>query len=227
MGAVPVGATAEMSAGGLRTAARPRRPSPWIAHRVSGAAVAAMFVSFMAAQVTASRRPGESWTVLLIVAQEALIVVLFLARRSSSVTSRRPLDWALGAIGLFLPFALRPTSLPSALSPVAQPIQICGLVLATAALAFLGRSIGIVAANRGITSAGPFAIVRHPTYAAHTLQYVGYAISYASLANVLVVLATAAVFVARAIVEERLLRHDPAYAGYERRVPWRFVPGVY
>jgi len=69
--------------------------------------------------------------------------------------------------------------------------------------------------------------VRHPTYAAHILQYAGYAISYASLANALVVLAAAAAFIGRAIVEERFLLDDPVYAAYERRVPWRFVPGVY
>ena len=92
-------------------------------------------------------------------------------------------------------------------------------------LAWLGRSVGIVAANRGVRSAGPYSLVRHPMYAAYTITYAGYVATYPSPANALILALTIAAF-ARAHAEERLLSEDPSYRAYRERVRWRFLPGL-
>lgn len=94
------------------------------------------------------------------------------------------------------------------------------------AVAGLGRSFGIVAANRGVRTRGPYRVVRHPLYAAYLVTYVGYLLSYPRLLNVAVVAVTTAVMVARALAEEHLLAADPEYRAYRERTRWRFLPGV-
>lgn len=190
-------------------------------------ALAALFGFFLAAHVDAGRKTGQWGTLTPIILQEALLVVLFLVRRVSVANSHRPWDWTVGILGTFLPFALRPTATLFPLWRVGQVLQICALTLSMTAVAFLGRSIGIVAANRGVKTAGPYAVVRHPMYAAHVVQFLGYVLSYPAPTNVLVVLVTVFALTARARAEERFLAADPAYAAYLRRVRWRLIPYVY
>jgi protein-S-isoprenylcysteine O-methyltransferase Ste14 len=106
-------------------------------------------------------------------------------------------------------------------------MEIAGVSVAVIALVFLGRSFGIVAANRGVKTGGAYGLVRHPMYAGYFLTYVGYVLSYPSLVNVCLAVATLVIQVTRASMEERVLAHDPSYQDYLRRTPWRFIPYVY
>ena len=198
-----------------------------IAALACNVALAALYAVFAAAHVAAARQSGRWATAMPMVAQETLLVALFLARRRSTATSARPLDWLVGIVGTFLPMLLRPTDDVGRLNWIGQPVQIIGLVLALTSLAFLGRSVAVVAANRGIKTAGMYGLVRHPTYAAYIVTYLGYLASFPSLRNGLIVLGTITALNMRAMVEERFLRQDSAYEAYCRRVPWRFVPYVY
>jgi protein-S-isoprenylcysteine O-methyltransferase Ste14 len=162
-----------------------------------------------------------------LVAQESLLVVLFLSRRRSVAASDRLADWALAAAGTFLPLLLRPGGTPGPLAWLGEPLQFLGVAAAVLALASLGRSVGVVAANRGIKTSGLYRLVRHPAYAGYLLGYVGYVLCYPTSRNTLLVVATLLALNARAIVEERFLRHDPSYGDYLRGTRWRFVPYVY
>jgi protein-S-isoprenylcysteine O-methyltransferase Ste14/uncharacterized membrane protein (UPF0127 family) len=188
--------------------------------------LAALYVVFVVAHLHVARRTGQWTTILPVVAQEALLVALFLTRRRSRVASSRPFDWALGIVGTFLPLLLRASDL-GPLTAVGRPLQIGGITLAGISALFLGRSIGVVAANRGVRTAGPYGWVRHPMYVAHVLAYVGYTLSYPSPRNVVIAAVTTAALVGRAVVEERLLVTDPAYRSYLDRIRWRFVPFVH
>lgn len=191
-------------------------------------ALAGLYGFFAAAHLSAAQRSGQWATTTPIVAQEALLVTLFLVRRRSVATSPRAVDWALGIAGTFLPMLLRPTDHAGALYWMGTPLQILGLCLAVAGLIFLGRSIAVVAANRGIKTMGVYRIVRHPMYAAYMLSYLGYVISYLTVANSLIVMTTMLLLNARAIVEERFLaQQDARYAAYLRQVRSRFLPHVY
>jgi protein-S-isoprenylcysteine O-methyltransferase Ste14 len=128
---------------------------------------------------------------------------------------------------MFLPLLLRPTPEPGALVWLGRPAQILGLVLGSAAALALGRSIGVVAANRGVKAGGLYRVVRHPLYAAQMLGNAGYAVSYPTRANVLIVLASLVTLTVRVVVEERLLAADPAYREYAARTRWRLIPLLY
>jgi protein-S-isoprenylcysteine O-methyltransferase Ste14/uncharacterized membrane protein (UPF0127 family) len=190
-------------------------------------ALAVMYGLFASAHVTRALATGEWLTTMPIVAQEALLVVLFLTRRRSQATSTRIGDWAVGIAGTVLPLFLRPSGDPGPLAWLGEPLQGVGLAAAVLALASLGRSVGIVAANRGVKTAGLYRLVRHPAYAGYLLGYAGYLLCYPSPQNAMLVAGTLVALVGRALVEERFLQRDPRYCDYLLVTPWRFVPYVY
>jgi protein-S-isoprenylcysteine O-methyltransferase Ste14/uncharacterized membrane protein (UPF0127 family) len=194
---------------------------------VTNLALAALYAFFAAAHFTGVRNTGEWASIAPLVAQETLLVTLFLMRRPSIATSGRPRDWALGIAGTLLPLLMRPGAGAGSLAWIGRPVQVVGLALAVVSILFLGRSIGVVAANRGIRTRGSYSVVRHPVYASYLLGYLGYLASYPSLRNCLLLVATAVMLSARAAVEERFLEADCVYGEYLARVPWRFVPYVY
>jgi protein-S-isoprenylcysteine O-methyltransferase Ste14/uncharacterized membrane protein (UPF0127 family) len=188
--------------------------------------LAVFYSLFAGAHWNRLRETGEWGTILPIFLQETMLVALFLCRRRSRATSSRPADWLLGIAGTFLPLLMRANTQLGALAWLGRPLQIAGLVLALVAVAGLGRSFGIVAAHRGLRTAGPYRVVRHPLYAAYAITYMGYLLSYPRLLNVVLVAVTLAVMYARAVAEERLLADDPEYRAYRERTRWRFVPGL-
>jgi protein-S-isoprenylcysteine O-methyltransferase Ste14/uncharacterized membrane protein (UPF0127 family) len=189
--------------------------------------LAVMYGLFASAHVTRALATGEWLTTMPIVAQEALLVVLFLTRRRSQATSTRVGDWAVGIAGTVLPLFLRPSGEPGPFAPLGEPLQGVGLAAAVLALASLGRSVGIVAANRGVKTSGLYRLVRHPAYAGYLLGYVGYLLCYPSPVNAALVAGTLVALLTRAVVEERFLQRDPRYCDYLLATPWRFVPYVY
>ncbi|HKE96961.1 MAG TPA: hypothetical protein VKB34_21820, partial [Povalibacter sp.] len=92
--------------------------------------------------------------------------------------------------------------------------------------------------NRGIVSRGPYSVVRHPAYAAKNFAWwIGALPTFivwfpsgdlrAALYSVCAMAGWTAIYVLRAITEERhLLMVDNGYAEYMQRVRWRFIPGV-
>lgn len=189
--------------------------------------LAGLFVLFAVANLSNALETGSWWRTGPIVVQEGLMGGLFLARRRSSMTSQSVVDWAVAILGTFLPFLLRPTDAPWTQNPLGPPLQVSGLALSILAIATLGRSFGIVAANRGVKAGGLYRFVRHPVYVAHLTGDLGYVLSYPTTPNLIVFALTFVALVVRARVEESLLARDAAYRAYLERVPWRFVPYVY
>jgi protein-S-isoprenylcysteine O-methyltransferase Ste14 len=79
-----------------------------------------------------------------------------------------------------------------------------------------------------VIDSGPYALVRHPMYAASALYLIGMPLLLGSWYGLL---GTAAFLIGvslRAIGEEqKLARELPGYAAYMARVPWRLVPYVW
>ncbi len=192
-------------------------------------ALAALYALFVAAHVSRVRGPVNAALAvhLAIIVQMTILAVLFVVRRPSTDTSDRPLDWVLGIVGTFLPLLLRRADTPGGLAWLGGPIQVVGASAVAVVALFLGRSFGLVPANRGLQLEGPYRLVRHPMYGAHLLGYLGYVLTYPSAANILIVVATLLALIARAVAEERILARDPAYRNYLERLPWRFFPYVY
>jgi protein-S-isoprenylcysteine O-methyltransferase Ste14 len=189
--------------------------------------LALLFAFFAAAHLSHGQKTGVWATIVPVVLQELLLVALFLTRRQSVATSGRPEDWIMGIVGTFSPLLMRPAATPSPLTWLGVPIQILGVTLSMLALVFLGRSIGVVAANRGVKTAGPYRLVRHPMYVAHLVGYLGYLCSQPTVRNFAIVATVVLALGARATAEERFLSSSRRYRAYLRATPWRFIPGLY
>jgi protein-S-isoprenylcysteine O-methyltransferase Ste14 len=91
----------------------------------------------------------------------------------------------------------------------------------------LGRSFGLIPANRGVVVAGPYLVVRHPIYAGYLLTHLAFLAAHPTFANALILLVADTALIIRALREERVLGHDDRYRDYCTRVGWHLVPGVF
>ena len=79
-----------------------------------------------------------------------------------------------------------------------------------------------------VIDTGPYALVRHPMYAAALLYIVGMPLLLGSWYGLLIVPVMIAGIAPRAVFEERLLQRDlPGYADYMTRVRYRLIPGIW
>ena len=106
-------------------------------------------------------------------------------------------------------------------------VQIAGLTMTCVGFVYLGRSFGVVAANRGLKTAGPYRLVRHPIYFSHTVTSAGFCLANPSALNLGLFALTLACQLLRIRAEERVLSATAAYSAYRAEVRWRLIPGVY
>jgi protein-S-isoprenylcysteine O-methyltransferase Ste14 len=157
----------------------------------------------------------------------AIMAVMSFARfapRSTTVNLRTIV--ATGAM-LILPCLMRPTS-PSTgmIATIGLILELLGVLLTQIARIYMGRSFGLLPANRGIISNGPFRWVRHPIYFGWLILSIGYAMSYPNDRNVMLIVVTLPFMVWRIDQEEAHLSADPEYRSYMDRVRYRLWPGV-
>ena len=81
-----------------------------------------------------------------------------------------------------------------------------------------------MAADRGLKTRGPYAVVRHPIYASYLLIQSGYVLQSLSLRNILIFFLVSACNIGRALAEEKLLAGSLAYRAYREQVRWRLIP---
>src|SRR5262249_24766110 len=136
-------------------------------------------------------------------------------------------DWAVGVIGTSAPLLQRPGVPVPGLEPVGLALQLAGALLATIAVISLGRSSGIIAANRGVRTSGFYRFVRHPLYGSYMVSYLGFLLGNVSIWNISLVVLTVLCQYARAVAEERVLLQDPAYQAYVQQVRYRFIPYIF
>jgi protein-S-isoprenylcysteine O-methyltransferase Ste14 len=104
--------------------------------------------------------------------------------------------------------------------------MIAGLLINLWSKLALCRSFGVVAANRGVKTSGPYAFVRHPMYAGYLLVQIGFLMSNPTLWNATVYSVALVLQILRMRAEERILVQDPAYLKYAGEVRFRLLPGV-
>jgi protein-S-isoprenylcysteine O-methyltransferase Ste14 len=79
-----------------------------------------------------------------------------------------------------------------------------------------------------VVDTGPYALIRHPGYAAACLLFAGMALSLGSYWALMPAGCAALVLVLRTVWEDRTLRAELAgYAAYAQRVRFRLIPGVW
>ena len=192
----------------------------------SNSLLGVLFALFAYAAFTNWRATGHVQSLVLAV-QEFMIVGLAITRRPSQEETRAPWDWLVAFVGTAAPLLQRPGLTLPAFESFGLAIQVIGTVLATVAVGSLGRSFGIVAANRGVQTSGMYRFVRHPLYGSYMVGYLGYLLGNLSVLNILLICLTVLCQYARAVAEERILLRDPAYQAYAQRVRFRFIPYLF
>ncbi len=167
-------------------------------------------------------------TGLLLLASESLVLVLMALRRPAAVVDRTAPSAIVTAVSLLGPPLFRATA-ATALAPdaVTASASAVGLAIVIAGKLALGRSFGIVPANRGVVCAGPYAFVRHPIYTGYLITHVAFVIAHPDAWNIAVLATADTALVIRAMREECVLLGDAAYRAYCGRVGWHLVPGVF
>ena len=205
------------------------RPASTIRRRLVDVAGVAV-VSLAARQALLSYLNGHRPIGVVFFVQQVWVAMAFLWRRPASIVSRRPMEWIATYGGTFGGFLLRPVGLhPRWGLDAGLALQIVGLVAWGVAFFALGRSFGLVPANRGLVTGGLYGRVRHPLYTSYMLAQLGYLAQSISWWNGLVISVVWTCQVIRALAEERLLgrSHPLAYSEYRARVRWRLVPGLW
>jgi protein-S-isoprenylcysteine O-methyltransferase Ste14 len=164
----------------------------------------------------------------LFLVEQAWFVGAFLLRRPARTVSTKLSNWLLAAGGTFGGLLFRPAGLHPAWGVRAGfALQVAGLLIVIGALVALGRSFGFVAADRGVVTRGPYAVVRHPVYAGYLLIECGYVAQTLSWRNAAILLFATGCNIGRTIAEERLLANSQDYRAYRQRVRWRLIPGLF
>jgi protein-S-isoprenylcysteine O-methyltransferase Ste14 len=189
--------------------------------------VATLFV-FMSINLTYDFLHTHRVTGLLLLVNEALVVVLTIVRRRTGTVDRSPGVAVVTLVSLMGAPLLRTVAGPGLFpDSVTALVSAVGLVVVLAGKLTLGRSFGIVPANRGVVIAGPYTLVRHPIYAGYLISHVAFLCAYPTGWNVAVLVITDGALILRALCEERVLAADQTYQSYCRRVAWHLVPWLY
>jgi protein-S-isoprenylcysteine O-methyltransferase Ste14 len=167
-------------------------------------------------------------TGLLLLVSEGLVIVLTVIRRPAQFVDRSIRAAIVTAISVIGPPLLQTSStgglVPDLVTAIASAL---GLGVVVVGKLTLGRSFGLVPANRGVVIRGPYALVRHPIYSGYLITHLAFLIAHPLWWNVVVLATADTALVVRALIEERVLNRDAEYQAYCERVGWHLVPGVF
>jgi protein-S-isoprenylcysteine O-methyltransferase Ste14 len=201
--------------------------------------VAALFVAFAATNAhstvgafrTAFHAAGlDSWALAANAAVKTAVVVTFavfvLLRPASRRPSREPVAFVACVTALAAVVVLRRPS-----DSTSAGLIVAGDIVATVAFCWvlwsalaLGRCFGILPEARGLVTAGPYKLVRHPVYLGELTAVTGLAIAAPTGWNIGVLAAFVAAQAVRMRLEERALTDAfPEYVAYAAETP-RLVP---
>ena len=167
-------------------------------------------------------------TGLLLLASETLVVMLTVLRRATSVIDRSHRARILTAVSMTGPVLVRPAAV-AALAPemATALLSAVGLSIVIAGKISLGRSFGLMPANRGVVATGLYRLVRHPIYLGYLVTHAGFVAANPTVWNLVMLVVADLALVWRAGCEEETLQRDAAYQAYQQRVRWRVVPGLF
>ena len=193
----------------------------------------------------------RGWSFLGVVVAAGVVITLYLRRVNPEVIAARvnrhegTKGWDRWVLGLFLPAMI--SILPVAALDDGRfhwshvPWWGCGIgyVLLIAGLAGLTWAESVnrffeptvrIQADRGhhVIYTGPYALVRHPGYAAAFPLVLGLPLSLGSSWALVPAVISYLLLVVRTALEDRTLQEElPGYKDYARRVRYRLVPGVW
>jgi len=159
-----------------------------------------------------------------------LLMYLLVTRRLPEHRAHGFLPRIVAVSGTFLGNAflyLVPARLSLPVQILADVLIIAGAAGSLFALSWLGRSFALMPEARQLVMKGPYALVRHPLYAAEMIGIAGLMVQFKQPWAVILGGAVFGLQYWRTVFEERVLQDAyPAYQTYRART-WRFVPYVF
>lgn len=184
--------------------------------------------SLLAVRFGAHFMQTGSLTGLMLLASEALVVVLTVFRRPTGRVDRTLRARVITTVALIGPLLLAP-AVGLALMPesVTAAVSAAGLLVVIVGKLSLGRSFGLMPANRGVVSTGLYRLVRHPIYMGYLVTHVAFLVANPTPWNIITLFVADLALMVRAVYEERVLAQDDAYREYQQKVRWRVAPGLF
>jgi protein-S-isoprenylcysteine O-methyltransferase Ste14 len=220
-------ASARLPESRVRTDAAPAAGTRDIGDLAAKILIVTLFSS-MAVRLAQDAAATGHLTGMLLVASEALVVVLTMVRRPAGLVDRTLQARLLTGFATFGPPLVRPMS-GAAIAPESITVAVAsiGLMIVVLGKLSLGRSFGLSPANRGVVSTGMYRFVRHPIYLGYLITHVGFVAAKPADWNLAVLALADLALMLRAVREEKTLAQDEAYREYMQRVRWRVIPGVF
>jgi protein-S-isoprenylcysteine O-methyltransferase Ste14 len=192
----------------------------------------------------------QAWTFLAVYFAASLAITLYLMKEDPALLARRTsggpfaekepaqriiMSFAsIGFIGLIvlpgIDHRLGWSQMPAYVAIAGDVLVLLGwlgIFLVFRENSFSSATIEL-AADQRVISTGPYALVRHPMYAAAFVMLLGIPIALGSWWSVLIIAAILAALVWRLLDEERFLAGNlPGYTAYQGRVRYRLLPLVW
>lgn len=194
---------------------------------------------------------ARGWLLLAVLVAAGVVITLYLRRANPEVIAARvnrhegTKRWDRLLLALFVPAlaSILPVAAlddgrfhwsrvpwwACALGDALLLAGLAGLTWAEAANKFFEPTVRIQA-DRGhrVVDSGPYAIVRHPGYAAAVFLVLGMPLALGSYWALIPAAVSYLLLVVRTVLEDRMLRAElPDYEEYARRVRSRLIPGLW
>lgn len=169
------------------------------------------------------------WTVLLLLISESYTLGLILIARRAIQRDLSPLAILVTVYAVCYAALLDPHNVIK-LAPewLGSVLLALSMVWHFSAKVVLGRSFGLLPAQRGLVMTGPYRLIRHPIYFGYLIGHIGMLLVNFSEQNALIITALYLAQVIRIQREESILvKNDSGYADYQQRVRWRLIPFIY
>jgi protein-S-isoprenylcysteine O-methyltransferase Ste14 len=229
VGVGEIGTAALAGSAGLRLAAIwYSRPVYLLCETALRAAACSAETVFLYAAILAYLRDPARISLPLVAASSVFTIVAFVLSRAAIARDWHPLALAtlpvIYGFPVFLSVRPGPHLVPVVVATAVQVVALGWIIYAKWSL---GRSFGLLPANRGIVVSGAYRWMRHPIYLGYILCHGGFLLASFSWRNLAVYCTLHLVQIGRLLREEKLLSRDGSYLHYRQRVRYRLIPGVF
>jgi protein-S-isoprenylcysteine O-methyltransferase Ste14 len=168
------------------------------------------------------------WTLMALLVTEGYAMVLIVCARRSIMRDASTVALVATLYSVFYYVLFDPNQTTALIGEFAGvTFYIVGTATQFYAKTSLGRSFGLLPAQRGLVASGPYKFVRHPMYLGYLIGQTGFMLVNFSLRNLSILIGIYLALWLRIKREEAVLEYSDDYRKYREQVPWRIFPYIY